>query len=371
MKIGIDGLYLQAPTMGVGRYLYNLMYNLPEISDSNMQYLLLSNSSWLNKPIMHPQVSYQEIICLKILWKNYQLPLLQRKKAIDILFLPNYTAPLINLGKCIVCIHDIIPYIYPQWSSLNERVRFSFIVRQSAKNVDHIITVSETTKNDIIKYFGISENKITAIPLSVDERFKPSVTSSQNDFRLKFNLLRPYFLFVGALHPRRNIIRLIKAFKLLNNKYKNKFDLVLIGITFSERYARFIQQCLDTSALHDRIRILGFVSEDDLVKFYSFAQAFIYPSLYEGFGLPLLEAMACGTPVVSSNCSAMLEVAGPATLLFDPYDISSIYHALELIGNDQQLRIDLIKKGIERKSSYSWRRTAEETLSVIKKVLNQ
>ena len=237
-------------------------------------------------------------------------------------------------------------------------------IRRSAQLADLIISVSEFTRQDIINYCGVPESKVKTILLGVDEAFKPLPGEEKiAKFKEKFGLNKPFFFSLGIV-PRKNTERLLKAFA--NFRYRNDFQLVLAGYhggqgipsadSWFEKYVSIIKE----KKLEDQVKFVGSLGEDELVLFYNTAYAFVFPSLCEGFGIPVLEAMACGLPVITSNISALPEVAGDAAILIDPYQEGAIRLAMEDLVDNEQLRRDLVQKGFENAKRFSWRKMAEE-----------
>jgi glycosyltransferase involved in cell wall biosynthesis len=370
MKIGIDGLYLKGKRMGVGTQLFHLIENLPAVSKPNEEFWILANSPWRKQPFHHSIIKYQSLRSPKILWKNVSLPMLQRTGRFDLLFLPNYTVPMISSGKTVVTIHDIIPFVHPEWSSVAERMRFHYLVQNSSRKASHVITVSQATKIDLMQRMRIPSNKISVIPPGVSEAFTPAPKTHQKSFRMRYGIIHPFFLTVGAVHPRRNIFRLLEAYKILKTRRSIDTVLILIGMTFSENYLRQVKEWIERLGLTRDILWLDYVSQKDLVCFYSYSEAFVYPSLYEGFGLPVLEAMACGTPVITSNLSSMPEVVGDSAILIDPLDVVDIADAMERMLDNRKMRLELIRKGLKQKNKFTWTRLAGETLEVFRRVVS-
>jgi glycosyltransferase involved in cell wall biosynthesis len=240
-----------------------------------------------------------------------------------------------------------------------------YALSRTLKNVDMIITVSKSTKKDVIKCLKFPEEKIKVIYNGVDERFKP--LKNYNDVLHKYNINPPYILYIGTLEPRKNIPALIKAFyKLKKRGIRHK--LVIVGKK-GWKYKQIFRVVEDLNLRRDVV-FTGYVSYNDLPKFYSAADLFVYPSLYEGFGLPPLEAMACGCPVITSNVSSLPEVVGDAGFIVDPSDIGGLSRTIkELLANDS-LRENVIRKGLKRIKEFSWEKTAKESLKVYKEVIN-
>ena len=358
MQIAVEARYLAGNRTGVGRYLLNLLRFLPQLSNEH-EYFLYSDRL-MEQPIVDDNIHYRILKGHRLLWKHILLPIEQRKKQIDLMFIPSYSAPLLNLGKTIVTIHDLIATRHPEWTTKSQSLRFATVVKYAARKADYIIAVSEMTRKDILELTGVPEDKVKVIYEGVDEHFLKLPSNKLEEFRNKYKLDQPYILYVGSIHPRRNIKRLIEAFIYLKKEKRIEHKLVLIGLVLQQ--GSQLKDWISESQLEDQILTYGFVPDDDLVKFYNFADIFIYPSLYEGFGLPILEAMACETPVITSNTSSLPEVAGDTAILIDPCDVKQIADAINQLIDDSSLREKLIARGKERCKQFSWRQAAVETL---------
>jgi len=271
-------------------------------------------------------------------------------------------------GKKVITLHDLIPYIMPEtvdMPHLNYTLKHTpYIVEE----VSHIITVSHYSKSDIQKYFGVEDDRITVTHLAADPIFKP--LNRENAKRVIFNKYgvdKKYVLYLGGFSQRKNIARLIKAFKNVILEKEEVINLLILG-EHSRSYKE-LWKLTEDMELCDYVKFLNFVPTADLPYFYNGAEVFVYPSLYEGFGLPPLEAMQCGTPVVTSNVSSIPEIVGDACLLADPYSIDSIAASIIklLSDTDEWHRYSLM--GIEKSKEYSWQKTALETLEVYKKCI--
>lgn len=368
MRIAIEARYLAGKRLGVGRYLYNLLRFFPEISDKH-DYYLYSDGRELDKSINNPKIHYRTLKGpRKLIWRHFLLPLEQIKKKYELLFIPSYSAPILKTGKTVVTIHDIIPIRFPEWSVKKERIRFATIIKHTAKRADYIIAASQATKNDLLELTDGSNDRIEVIYLGVDDHFRVLETDQLSDFISKNNLHQPYILYVGAIHPRRNIDQLIQAFSILKKENNIPHKLILIGLTFHTHLSNQLTEWINSSGVSDQISRIGYVSDDDLVKFYNLADIFIYPSSYEGFGLPVLEAMACGTPVITSKSSSLTEVAGDAALLVKPGDVEELADAIRRLIEDSACRQEMINHGFKQARQFTWLRAAQKTVELFEKV---
>lgn len=238
----------------------------------------------------------------------------------------------------------------------------------SAKRADKIITYSDSTKKDVIEFLNINEKKISVIPLGVEEKFKPASEKEIKKIKADLGLPDNYIITLGTLQPRKNLEALIDAFARLKKDKAIPHKLVVVGEE-GWNNERLLTK-LDRLDIAEDIVITGFIEDNQLPSLYSGATALVYPSLYEGFGLPVLEAMACGVPVACSNTSSLPEVAGEAALLFDPTDVDQIYSSMQELLSDDRLRNNLSEVGIKRARHFTWEKTAKQTLSLYNTLKN-
>ena len=300
----------------------------------------------------------------RILWEQIVAPMVSARASLNVLFCPVNVVPLAGLVPSVVTVHDLAFLAYPEAFHIAKRRYLTAMTRLSVRRARHIIAVSAHTRDDLVYHFGVRPERITVIPNAADKRYRPADTA--NDiarFKAANNLPDRFILFVGTLEPRKNLRRLIEAFALLSSD-DPCVKLVIVGASgwLTSDLAPFVQ----SRGLSDRIIFTGYVSDDDLPRWYQAATVFCYPSLYEGFGLPVLEAMACGVPVVTSRTSSLPEVAGDAALLIDPTDVRGLANTLQSILADDARRQAMSEAGIARSHAYSWERTAAATLAVIR-----
>jgi len=263
----------------------------------------------------------------------------------------------------VVTIHDITFTLHPEWFPWRSRVAFGMLAPGSARRAAHVLTVSACSRRDIIARYGVDGARVTAVPLAADPAFTPRTAEEVERVKRKHSLTRPYFVHLGSLHPRRNIEKLMDAFASV----KDASDLALVGRV--ERPWLSMAPLIRARKLDGRVKHLGYVGEADLPALLTGAVALTYPSLYEGFGLPVIEAMACGTPVLTSNVSALPETAGGAAFLVDPASTEEIATGLRALLEDPALRERLSEAGLARAAAFSWRRTAEGTIAAYRKAM--
>lgn len=282
-------------------------------------------------------------------WTQSRLPWDLYRYKPDVLFMPIQQIPLIRPGKMktVAVVHDLAFHIYPEQFTYKDWALQHVFTSYVARRADRIIAVSQTTADDIEKYYGRTK-EVYVVHHGVDRaRFSPTLAEE---------VARPYLLYVGQIQPRKNLIRLIQAFEILQKREKD-LQLVIVG---SHGWLNSpIYRYMGLSPARDHIIQLGRANDDELARLYSQAEAFVLPSLYEGFGMPILEAMACGCPVVTSNVSSLPEVAGKAAVLVDPLNVESIAVGIREARKKRQA---LVKLGLERARQFSWQKTAEKTL---------
>jgi len=291
----------------------------------------------------------------RLLWTQQQLPKIYQRLKAQLLFSPIPEAPLYSQCRYIVTVHDLIPLRYPKrFSPLIPY--FRFYVPQVLHQAQHIICNSQATADDIIHFWQIPAHKITPIPLGYNQTlFYPS--SQQRDGQ--------YFLHIGRPDPHKNVGRLIDAFAQIPD---TNYQLWLIGPPDS-RYTPKLQQKATELGLRDRVHFLNYISHSQLPEIIRGATALVFPSLWEGFGLPVLEAMGCGTPVITSNCASLPEVAGDAAILVNPTNTEEMANAMITLANNSDLRQKLREWGLKRASQFSWEKTGSATVKILKQFL--
>lgn len=370
MKIGIITDSMNGDRAGIGSYTYNLVKNLLKIDKEN-EYKLIHRYP-TDDPIYTEAdeiiAPYPKIPLKKTIGNNISLPLKLKPYKLDLIHDPSQISPfLFNPShRKVLTIHDLSPILFPETHGRIHVLLQKHIFPRSLKHVDRIITVSDSTKNDVIRYLKVRKSKITTIYNGVDEVFQVLCDDATESVKKKYRIKNPFILYVGTLEPRKNIPVLLKAFYLL--KKKGIGHRLVIAGGKGWKYEN-IYKTLNELNLQKEVIFTGYVQYEDLPKLYNAADIFIYPSLYEGFGFPPLEAMACGTPVIASNTSSLPEVVGNAGMLVDPLDAAKIADAMRKVLNNEDVRERMIQMGLERVSMFSWERCAEETLEVYKSLV--
>ncbi len=367
MIIGIDASrtgYKQKT--GTEYYSFNLIKNLIKLDKKN-KYLLYSRNSLPQDLQNLPENFKTKIMYFPRFWTQIRLSQEMFLNKPDLLFVPAHTIPIIHPKKTVITCHDVGFRNYPSSYSKFQLWHLEFTTKKAVKWAKKIITVSKSTKNDLINIYGAEPEQIEVVYEGfTNELYRPIEDDNKTkDILKKYNIPEKYILFVGRLEERKNIPRLIHAFDNLRKEKGIKHKLVLVG---KKGYkSEQIIDVIDKLKLKDEVILSGYIPEQDLPYFFSGADLFIFPSLYEGFGIPILEAQACRCPVATSNISSMPEVAGEGAILFNPQKTDEIAQAIYKIISDNDLKNDLIEKGFNQIKKFSWQKCAQETLEVLEK----
>lgn len=271
--------------------------------------------------------------------------------------------------KTVVTIHDLIPYILPETVGKGYLGKFLQEMPRIVDLSSGIITVSECSKRDILKFFPIDENKVFVTPLAADDKYKPlDKKKCKTIIKENYNIDKPFILYIGGFSPRKNVKSLILAFSKIYMNLKEEYNLVIVGANKDDR--NLLKNLSIDLNVESRVKFTGFVDENLLPALYNACDVFVYPSLYEGFGLPPLEAMSCGTPVITSDISSIPEVVGDGGILIDPFNIDSLMSSLENLLNSESTRSSLSIKALQRASNFSWEKTSEKTVEAYKNILS-
>jgi glycosyltransferase involved in cell wall biosynthesis len=307
------------------------------------------------------------------LWTHVRLAAEMAAHPPELLFVPSHVLPLIHPRRSVVTIHDLGYHYYPEAHTLFQNLYLRWSTRYNARAAARVVADSEATRQDLVRWYGTAADKIAVIYPGRDERLAPVADAEAlAGVRGRYGLTDAYLLYVGTLQPRKNLVRLVQAFASLLGAHGSSpqlpagLQLVLAGQK-GWLYDEILAE-IGKLGLEGRVVATGYVADEELPALLSGALAFVFPSLYEGFGLPVLEAMACGTPVVCSNASSLPEVAGDAALMVDPRDTEALAEALWRIVSDEPLRRTLVERGGEWVRRFSWRRCAQEVLELLEAV---
>jgi glycosyltransferase involved in cell wall biosynthesis len=303
----------------------------------------------------------------RLIWEQTLFPQLVKKSGVNLLHSLHYTRPMKLPCASVVTFHDMTFFLYPELHTLAKRLFFPLAIRASARRADALIADSESTRQDAIQVLGISPEKIKTTQLGVDPAFRPiNDTAAKGKIAEKYDLPEKFILYVGLIEPRKNLPILISAFKRLIDSGEN-YKLVLVG-RYGWMYKDLLRQ-INNLDLEGKVHFTGYVSQEDLPLVYNLSSLFVYPTIYEGFGLPALEAMACGVPVITTDVSSLPEIVGEAGILIPVNDVEALYGSMIEVLRNEDLRRKMINKGMQRAAKFTWEQTAKLTFQVYQQVM--
>lgn len=357
---------------GIGRYVTNLARALIPLLAPEERLTVLYDPA---HPPALPLTAQVQLVPVPVtpftLIQQAALPRLLRSLRANLYHSAYYLMPYRPGVPTVLTVYDLIPLLFPAHSTFRARLLFRWTTRLALRAARWVITISEATRRDLLARFRLPTERVTAIPLAADPAFQPQPAAALDAIRIRYALPEQFLLYLGSNKPHKNLVRLVEALARAHGEGRGEkregegragMTLVVAG-AWDPRYPEARRRA-ETLGLGEVIRWLGPVPEADLPALYSAATAFVFPSLYEGFGLPVLEAMACGTPVACSNTSSLPEVAGEAAVYFDPIVVSQLSEALRRVWEDAGLRTALRERGWQRAQAFSWRRAAEQTRQV-------
>lgn len=368
MRIGIDASRAVArERTGTENYSLHLiahMLQLSEEGESPRQFVLYYNQ----RPPrgLLPANGYQlRVMPFPRMWTHIRLSWEMLRRPPDVLFVPAHVIPLVHPKASVATIHDLGHLYFPETYTKGDLKYLTWATEHNVRSVAHLLADSEATKSDLTKHFSVDPQRVTVVypgvsPLFQPEHYPLELTAIRNHFGIK----GPYILYVGTLQPRKNVERLIEAFAKAKRAKRLKQQLVLAGRLgwLPEGVLRRLQE------VEEAVTLAGYVPESYLPALYSGATAFVLPSLFEGFGLPVLEAMACGTPVIASDIPSLAEVVGDAGVLFSPQDTDELAETLVWVCEHREFREELRSKGFVRAKQFTWEEAARKTLEVLAQV---
>ena len=382
MRIGINAFYLGAVTTGSGQYITHLVSQLTRLGSEN-KYVLFNfkdagrktqdtgnahPASCILHPVPTPFDSISENLA-KLWFEQVSFPRACRRQGVELAHVPYFASPLFPTTPTIVTVHDLIPMLLPAYrGSILVRL-YTLLVAVAAKRADMVLTDSQASKWDIVRLLDIPSERVRVIYLAADDIYQPVLDKHRlAATRQKYGLPERYLLYLGGFDQRKNVPTLLKAFAQLARH--SKAFLVVAGRLPEEGSVFFPdpRSIVQELGVRERVVFTGWVPEEDKAALYSGARALVFPSLYEGFGLPPLEALACGTPVIASNQGSLPEIAGDGGLLLEQDDVDGLAGAMEKLLNDDTLWGNLREKGLAHAARFSWEKTARETLAVYREV---
>jgi glycosyltransferase involved in cell wall biosynthesis len=369
VRIGIDARKLH--DYGIGTYIRNLLRELARL-DHTTEFVLLcrpEDAGMLGafgenfRAVVERAGNYS-------IAEQFKVPLTLRREGVTLFHAPHYVLPPLVRCRSVVTIHDCIHLMFPQY--LPNRAALSYarsFMKMAANRATRVLTVSESSKIDIMRFFGTDSSKIDVIYNAYDRRFGAEPLEEEVvRVRERYQLHEEFVLYAGNVKPHKNLDRLIDAFHIVRSRGLDHLRLVMIGDDIS-KYSS-LRRAVHRYQLHKYVRFLGYLPEETLAVMYRLAGVFVFPSLYEGFGLPPLDAMASGTPVVTSNVSSLPEVAGDAAALVDPYDPEAIADGIYRVLTDVDLRSDLRRRGLARAKQFSWETSVRRVREIYGEVAN-
>lgn len=369
-RIGIDVSSFSRPVTGISRYIIEVVRGFTNYPVELFLYGVKKSESPLWRQLnanAHIRTSLEKRRYLNFCFLQVAIPIWANKDKLDLFFAPAHRLPfwLSNDIKKVLTVHDLVWIRHPETmrrlSWFFERILQPLAIRRAHS----ILTDAMSTSTDLKHYFRGIDSKINVAPLGISRL--SSIGECTDSRRDKFDI--PYCLFVGTIEPRKNILRLLQAYELLEGSVRQKCQLVIVGKKGWRM--RNLSHSVKDMMLDRDVKLIGYVTDQELDKLYKNASFFVYPSIYEGFGLPLVEAMSYGLPILTSNSSAMPEVVGEAGILVDPLNAESIADGLRLLITDDRTRLDLAKKSIERAALFSWKKTLEMMWSLFQSLLEK
>jgi glycosyltransferase involved in cell wall biosynthesis len=384
VRIAINGYFLQQTATGSGEHLYYLLEGLGRVDQSGNYLVLcprLTRSRILRVPPIGPNFEIREIRGTsarlgarlgKLWWEQVTLKRQCEAEKVDLLHSPYFASPLSPNVPTVVTVHDVIPLILPAYGSAVHTRLYMRLVSAAARRARAIITVSGTSKKDIARVLGIPEDRIHVVYNAVDRALHP-VDDQRilTGVREAHGIVDDFLLYFGGFDIRKNVERIIRAYHLARSSFDRPWQLVIAGAMHLVGHPLYPdpRPVIQELGLQGQVVVTGRISEEEKPLLYSAATAFIFPSLYEGFGLPVLEAMACGTPVITSNLSSLPEVAGDAALLVEPSSVEDMAQAMTRLMNDAALREELRGRGLRRVRQFDWEASAARTLDIYRQAL--
>lgn len=370
--IAFNAWFWNRPDTGSGQYLRGLIDGL-RVVEPSMRLTLVAPEGWQIEAPPDVGIEHTALRGLghlgKVRFEQQDFPRAAARIGADLAHIPYWGAPLVSPIPMVVTIHDLIPLLLPAYRGGPPARLYTALVAASARGASAVLTDSEHSRQDILKHLHLPAGRVSAIPLACGEGYRPEPDNALDEaVRKKYDLPPEYILYLGGFDVRKNVEGLLKFAAYVK---ASEVPLVLAGHLPEEITPRFadVPRLIQSMGVGDVVQLIGPVDEADKPSLYRMAKCFVFPSFYEGFGLPVLEAMACGTPVVAADTSSLAEIVGDAGFLIGPDDIERLAGAIVSILVDEDLARDLSRKGRRRAAQFSWDRTARETATIYRKVL--
>jgi glycosyltransferase involved in cell wall biosynthesis len=366
MKIGVMLRHRGEPG-GIWVYTRNVLENLFELDRLNQYLLIYDGPAGIGTFRGHHNVREVAVRARsKLWWDQVSVPRLANRESLDIIYNPKLSVPLWTASKTVLVMHGAEQFVIPHTFQWWDRLYFSVANKLYCRRATAIISMTKIGARDIVHHMDAKPGKIRVIHEAHNKECRLLTSKETAIIKEKYGLPNHYLLFVGGFNPRKNIGNLLRAYATVKDSFPH--DLVIVGFK-RWKYAEDFK-LIDDLGLRGRIHQLGYVPDSDLVAIYNRADLFVFPSLYEGFGIPVLEAMACGCPVVSSKTGCTPEVAGDAAVLVNPHDVAEISDSIARVLSDETVRKSLVAKGLARVRQFSWKKCADETLKLFESVAN-
>jgi glycosyltransferase involved in cell wall biosynthesis len=373
MNIGVDIRTLSFRRGGISHYTYDLLKNMLRIDSANTYFLFNYNKSpyeWDNfrQNVKEIILRFPQRRWLKAMWENLLVPMAIRKYGIDAWFSPDFTIPRLLRTRSVITVHDLIFEEFHDIRKSKDAALLSKRVEDSVRRASKIIAISDFTRKKILKRYGVPAEKVILVPQAADEHFHRITDQTAIEGVLRrYGIDSKFLLFVGEISERKNLVRLLNAYYLLHQRNKTgDRKLILVGKKTSDT-ARILREVNDLG-LESRVLFTGYVPDEDLPFIYNGADLFVFPSLYEGFGMPPLEAMRCQVPVVASSATSIPEVVGTGALLFDPHNVDDIAGKIEQVLDQKIDTGALLRAASKQADQFTWERSARKTIALFEKL---
>lgn len=365
MRIGVMLRHL-SQVGGIYVYTTNLFGTLLEIDHKNKYFFFYHDVKQVGRYSQYPNVKERVInVPTKLLWDQIAIPWMVRREKLDLVFNPKLSVPIFTNAKTLFPLHGLEQFAVSEVFPLLDRIYFKTMMPFFCRRADAIISMTHLGVGEMKKYLGINPGKVYPIHESHHSRFKVLPREGLEGVRIKYGLPKKFLLFVGGINPLKNFSNILRAYQQIHSQVPHK----LVAVGFKRWKFEEDLELIPLLGLQNHVIFTGFIPDEDLPAVYNLADALVFPSLYEGFGIPVLEAMACGCPVITTKTGCTSEVAGDAAILVDPRNLSEISGAIQRVISDTPLRVQMVQKGFSQASRFSWEKTARQTLDLMEKLV--